>query len=80
VGTKFYPFSELEKYWIIYNPPEVKTLYFEPKNIIKHRLSVPLLDADPLLIRSYLNQYLFEDLDVEEEPLSDRLGRILKMQ
>jgi len=80
VGTKYFPFSELEKYWIIYNPPEVKTLYFEPKNIIKHRLSIPLLDADPLLIRSYLNQYLLEDLETEQEPLSDRLGRLLKMQ
>jgi hypothetical protein len=80
VGTNYFPFSELEKYWIIYNPPEIKTLYFEPKNIIKHRLSIPLLDADPLLIRSYLNQYLLEDLETEQEPLSDRLGRLFKMQ
>lgn len=80
VGTKYYPFSELETYWIIYNPPEITALYFEPKNILKHRMFIPLDSADPVMIRSYLNQYLTEDLEKEEEPLSDRLGRLFKIQ
>ncbi len=80
VGTKYYPFNELEKYWIVYNPPLVKVLYFEPKTAIKHRLHIPLLDSDPVVLRDFLNQYLIEDLDKEEEPLSDRLGRLLKIQ
>lgn len=80
VGRKYYPYSELEKFWIIYNPPNVKVLYFEPKSAIKHRLHIPLFDIDPQEIRSYLTQYLIEDLDKEEEPLSDRLGRLFKIQ
>lgn len=80
VGTKYYPFNELEKYWIVYSPPLVKVLYFEPKSAIKHRLHIPLLDSDPVILRDYLNQYLMEDLDREEEPLSERIGRLLKIQ
>ncbi len=80
IGNKFFPFFEIEKYWLIYNPPEIKTLYFEPKTILKHRISIPLDDVDPIELRSYLNQYLVEDIEREEEPISDRLGRILKIQ
>ena len=80
VGTKYYSFSELDKYWIVYNPPEVKMIYFEPKSIFKHRLGIPLDDVDPVELRAHLNQCLFEDLDKEDEPLSDRIGRLVKIQ
>jgi hypothetical protein len=80
VGVKYYSFSELEKYWIIYSPPDIKYLYFELKGVIFHRLGVDLADANPNEVRAFLNQYLFEDLEREEEPFSDRIGRLLKLQ
>ena len=79
VGDKYYPFKEVVHYWIIYNPPEVKNIYFSTGNLLKHRLQVPLLDNDPRPIRDFLNQFLVEDLEQEEEPLSDRLGRMFKL-
>ena|SRR3989344_9280896 len=79
VGNKFYPFKEITNYWMIYNPPEVKNIYFSTNNILKHRLQISLLDNDPRPIRDFLNQFLVEDLDQEEEPLSDRLGRVFKL-
>src|SRR3989344_2304059 len=79
VGSTYYPFKEITNYWIIYNPPEVKNIYFTTDSILKHRLQVPLLDNDPRPIRDYLNEFLVEDLDQEEEPLSDRLGRMFKL-
>ncbi len=79
IGDIYYPFKDVVNYWIIYNPPEVKNLYFLTNNLLKHRLQVPLLDNDPRPIRDFLNQYIPEDLDREEEPLSDRLGRVLKL-
>jgi hypothetical protein len=79
VGSTYYPFKEITNYWIIYNPPEVKNIYFTTNSILKHRLQVPLLDIDPRPVREYLNQFLIEDLDQEEEPLSDRLGRMFKL-
>ncbi len=79
LGTKYYRYSELTNFWIIYNPNEVKSLYFSLGNSIKHRLQVPLLDNDPVMIRDYLLQYIPEDLEQEDEPLSDRMSRILKI-
>ncbi|MDO8626267.1 MAG: hypothetical protein Q7K39_02285 [Candidatus Magasanikbacteria bacterium] len=77
LGKKFYRYSELGNFWIIYNPPEVKVLYFSLGNFLRHRLQVPLLEYDPRPIREHLSLYLVEDLDQEEEPLSDRVGRLL---
>lgn len=79
VGKKFYRYSELNNFWIIYNPPFTKNLYFGQNSILRHRIQVPLYDFDPRPIREYLVQYLQEDLEQEEEPLSDRMSRLMKI-
>ncbi len=79
VGGRYYRYSELTNFWVIYDPPTVKNLYFSFNNFFKHRLSVPLLDYDPRPIREYLAQYLEEDLEKEEEPFSDRLARLFRL-
>ncbi|MFA5061699.1 MAG: hypothetical protein WC526_00955 [Patescibacteria group bacterium] len=79
MGRKFYSYSELENFWMIYNPPMVKTLYFLTKDLLKHRLQIALFDNDPRPIRDFLSQYLKEDLEQEDEPLSDKMGRTLKL-
>lgn len=81
LGKKYYRYSELESFWIIYNVDhrEARNLYFTVNGYLKHRLQVPLLDYDPRPVREYLRQYLAEDLEQEEEPLSDRVARLLKI-
>jgi hypothetical protein len=79
IGRKFYKFSELGSFWMIYNPPDVKNLYFRIKNVVRYRLKIPLHNFDPRPIRDYIKQYLIEEMDQEEEPISDRLARILKI-
>lgn len=79
IGNKYYPYKEFTRYWIVYMPPEVKNIYFSTTNLIRHRLQVPLLEVDPRPIREFLNKYIMEDTDQEEEPLSDRLARIFKL-
>lgn len=79
LGKKYYRFSELESFWMIYDPPAVKNLYFSQNNILHHRLTIPLLDNDPRPIREYLNQFVEEDLDQEEEPASDKLARMFRL-
>jgi hypothetical protein len=37
------------------------------------------MDFDPRPIRDYLSQYLTENFDEEEEPLSDKMARLLKI-
>jgi hypothetical protein len=55
IGRKFYDFDEIKDFSVVYKPKQgVKNLYFEFKNAIKHRLSIPLQDMNPLLIRENL--------------------------
>lgn len=77
LGKKYFRFSELSKFWIIYNPPVTKNLYFSTQSWMKHRLIVPLYDFDPMPVREFLGQYLVEDLEQEEEPFVDQMGRLL---
>ena len=80
VGKRLYKYSELENFWIVYEPGEVKSLYFVVNGLVKNRLSVPLGDMDPRPIRRYLSQFVIEDTSQEEEPLADKLTRVLKIQ
>lgn len=79
IGRDFYPYDELAKFWVIYKPPEVKTLYLKFKSALRPILGISLEDADPVKLRAELKRFLTEDLEQEEEPASDSYGRMLKI-
>ncbi len=79
VGEKFYEYKELKNFYLIYEPPEVKSLYLDFQSSLRPRLQIPLEDKNPVKVREILLDYLNEDLDKENEPISDGLGRILKL-
>lgn len=80
VGRKLYRYSEFESFWIVYEPGEIKNLYFMVNGLVKNRLSVPLGDMDPRPIRRYLSQFVTENTSEEDEPFSDKLTRVFKIQ
>ncbi len=77
-GPDFYAYTELNNFFIIYEPPVVKTLYFDPKSVFSPHIGVPLGDVNPNEIREILLNFLPEDLEKEEEPTSDFFGRLFK--
>lgn len=79
IDDKFHEYNSLQNFFIIYQPPEVKTLYFEPKSVFSLRIPVNLTDQDPSAVRKVLREYLEEDLDQENEPLSDQVSRFFKL-
>lgn len=79
LGNRFYPYKELEAFYIIYNPP-VKTLFFETKNLIRPRIHVPMGDQNPLDLRFALLEFLPEDLEKDTEPTSEMAARNWKIQ
>ncbi len=80
VGKKFYDYDEIKNFSVVYKPRQkVKNLYFEFKNLFKHRLSVPLKNNNPLPIRENLLKYLPEDLDRTDPPISEGLAKMLKL-
>ena len=79
IGRKFYNFSELENFFIIYQPPEIKSLFFQTSNVVHPILSIPLLDENPVIVRETLLEFIDEDLDTEKEPLSATISRRWRM-
>jgi len=78
LGKEFYEFKDVESFYIIYDPPVVKKLYFVVKGFGPD-LSLPLNDMNPLVVRKKLLDYLEEDLDKEDETLDDHLNKFLKL-
>jgi hypothetical protein len=80
IGKKFIDYDDLKNFSLIYKPRQgVKKLYFEFKNVLRPRLSINLDNMNPLPIREILLNYLPEDLERENEPLSEQLGRLFKI-
>ena len=80
IGKRFIDYDDLKNFSIIYKPRQnVKKLYFEFKNVLRPRLSINLDNMNPLPIREILLNYLPEDLERENEPLSEQLGRLFKI-
>jgi len=77
--NKFYNWSDIKNFHLVYQPPQTTRLYIDLKNMILSDLSVPLEGKDPLKIRKILKEYLEEDLDKENETLMDRLNRWLRI-
>lgn len=79
IGEQFFDYKEIEKFYIIYEPPEIKSLFFEFKSLLHPRVPINLMNQNPVKVREILLQYLEEDLDRENEPLSDQIARMLKL-
>ena len=80
IGSRFYDYDELKNFAIVYKPNYgIKKLYFELKNPVKPRLSIPLINMNPLPIRENLLKYLPEDLERTNEPLSEGLAKLFKL-
>lgn len=75
VGNRFYEYKELTEFYFFYAPPTVESLYFETSSLTRPRIHVELNGEDPVAVRDTLLEYLEENLEKEEEPLTERFGR-----
>ena len=80
VGSRFVDYKEIKNFSLVYQPKnDIRKLYFDFKSIFKYRLSIPISQEDPLIIRENLLKYLPEDTEREEEPISENISRFLKL-
>ncbi len=79
VNERLYPYEELQSFWIINEPPAIKNLYFSFEKSVRPALAVYLADQDPEEVRMTLSDYLPEDTEKKDEPLSDLIWRVLKL-
>ena len=76
VDNVTYPFSDLESFWIFYEPPEFKVISLKNKKPYLPLIQIPFGEEDPMRIRQILLESLPED--EQEEPFSDKLARYLR--
>ncbi len=79
VASRFYPYTELHHFYIIYQPPEIKTLFIQHKSALRPLLRIPLMDQNPVEVRHTLLNFLEEDLEKEQEPTSETIARRWKL-
>lgn len=79
IGNKFYKYSELNSFYIIFRPHEIKMLYIETESTLSPLLRIPLDGNNPLEVRATLEKYLDEDYQKEEEPVSEAFVRGWKL-
>lgn len=60
VGDKIFPYSELESFWLHYDPPFIKSLSLKSKKTFMPHIQIPLGDADPNAIREILLKFIKE--------------------
>ncbi len=77
-GRTLFPYKIIKTFWILYHPPEIRTLNFETTAYLNNRITIQLENQDPVELQAFLNQYLREDLD-REESLTETLVRNLKI-
>ncbi len=78
VGSEFYPYEDMKDFSIVYKPP-VKNLYLDFKSVWQPMVSIPLEDINPNEVREVLLPYAFENLEREDENLTDVLRRLYKL-
>jgi hypothetical protein len=77
-GEVVYPFKIIKRFWILYNPPEVKTLNFETTAYINNRVVIQIANQDPVVLKLVLSEYIPEDIEMEET-VTESLARKLKI-
>lgn len=80
VGETLHPYKNIKRFWIVYHPQEnVKALYLDFNSALRPNLPIPLMDMNPVKVRSALLPYVKEDLGEEDEPTLDEISRLLKV-
>jgi hypothetical protein len=78
LGDTMYPYKNIKKFWIVYEPPQVKTLNLETESYLNSHVTIQLGDQDPVAVKLFLQKYLIEDLN-REESFVDIISRRLRL-
>ena len=79
VGDKFHPYDELKDFSIIYKPPYSTILYIDFKAWLTPLQGVELANVDPVAVREALLPVLPENLEREDELLTDLAKKVYKL-
>ena len=78
IGRHTISYHNLKGFWIFYDPPFAKKLYFRSTSKVHPDIFVSLEDADPAEVRRVLKSHINE-MEGLDEPFSDTLVRIFRL-
>lgn len=76
VDNATYPFTDIDSFWIFYEPPDFKVISLKHKKPYLPHIHIPLGDEDPMEVRQILMELLTET--EQEEAFSDKMARYLR--
>lgn len=79
MNDKFYAYEEIKDFALVYAPPDIKWLYVDFNKVWMPMLTIPLENADPNIVREAMTPYAFENIELEEETLTDLVRRVYKV-
>ncbi len=79
IGREFLPFSSIESFRVVYEPPVVQSVYLRTRDLFKGEVGIDLSDVLPEEIRPILGRFLKEDRINTQPTASDFIGRFLKL-
>lgn len=79
IGNKFHPYDDLRDFSLIYKPPYSTVLYIDFKAWMTPLRSIELENVNPLLVRDALLPVLPENLEREDELLTDLIKKVYKL-
>lgn len=77
IGQSHIPYQQIKSFWLVYQPPDIKTLNIETTAYLNRSLTIQLERQNPIIVRNYLNRFIIEDLEKSED-LSSQIARTLK--
>lgn len=60
IDGKLYALDEIKSFWLSYDPPETKEIFFKRSGTMYAGLVLPLGNQDPVIARNFLKKYLPE--------------------
>jgi len=79
IGNEIFSHESLESFWIVFDPPLSRHIYFQFKSSMRPAISIVFNDEDPEVLRETLGAFIYEDKEKKEEPFSDWLWKALKI-
>lgn len=79
LGETFYGYDIVKDFALVYKPPETKLLYLDFVSPWHPLVSVPLEETDPNRVRDVLLSFCVENLQRNDESLTDAVRRVYKV-
>lgn len=76
IQDRIYYFTNIESFWIFYDPPRVKMLSFKSTKTLMPLIRIPLGNANSLEVRRILLEYVDEEEQIES--FVDHIARMIK--